>query len=259
MICARSSRCEDMRSNQRRMTVARSLAVRAFHPGSAASAAAIARRVSEAPMLGMEPTVAPVAGFFTAKMPPLSAATQLPSIKHRSRSNSGSASFIAMTPLALSAFENGRDAHAPGSTDRDESAPGCVYFQNFRQRGHDARAGRRERVADCEAAALYIEFRSIDAAKGAGQAEFIPTESRICPGFQRTQHLSGEGLVYLVEIKVLQRQLGVAQHSRNRVRRSHHQAFLFIDVVDRRHLAVTQECQHREIARSGPRFGREQY
>src|ERR1700692_3592658 len=85
-----------MRSNQRRMRTARSLAVRAAQGGSAAAAAAIARRVSPVPMLGTPPSVAAVAGLCTGSVPPPSAPTQLPSMKHCSLNNRGSWSFMGV-------------------------------------------------------------------------------------------------------------------------------------------------------------------
>src|SRR5712672_1583424 len=85
-----------MRSNQRRMSPARSLAVRAAQGGSAAAAAAIARRVSPVPMLGTAPSFAAVAGFCTGSVPPPSAPTQLPSMKPCSLNNRGSWSFIGV-------------------------------------------------------------------------------------------------------------------------------------------------------------------
>ncbi len=65
-------------SNQRRRTAARSLAVLARQAGSAASAAAIARRTSSTPRLGTVPTVSPVAGSVTVIVFLLSASIQLP-------------------------------------------------------------------------------------------------------------------------------------------------------------------------------------
>src|ERR1700736_2309229 len=85
-----------MRSNQRRKSPARSLAVRAAQGGSAAAAAAIARRVSPVPMLGPAPSVAAVAGLCTGSVPPPSAPTQLPSMKHCSLNNRGSWSFMGV-------------------------------------------------------------------------------------------------------------------------------------------------------------------
>src|SRR6185503_7666942 len=61
---------------------ARSLAVLPRQPGSAADAASIARRVSEAPMSGTSATLEPVAGSRTAIVLPLSALHQAPSMKH---------------------------------------------------------------------------------------------------------------------------------------------------------------------------------
>src|SRR5579863_3040664 len=96
---------------------ARSLAVRAAQAGSAAAAAAIARRHSAAPMLGMVPSFAAVAGLWTSMVPLLSADAQPPSMKHDSRSNRGSLRFtpaaatgLTMVAMALEVLEVGRKA-----------------------------------------------------------------------------------------------------------------------------------------------------
>src|ERR1700679_2035729 len=192
------------------MMTARSLAVRAFHAGSAAAAAAIARRVSAAPMLGIEPSLRAVAGFFTSNTAPLSAAAQAPSMKHSSRSNSGSFRCMATGMALLLAFENGRDAHAPCRTDRDQPALAFVFIENFCQGGDYACPGCREWMPDSHAASLDIELRSIDGAERARESEFVAAISRIGPGLEGTKHLPCECLVYFIEVEVLQRQLRLA-------------------------------------------------
>src|ERR1700676_833218 len=130
-----------MSSNQRRSTVARSLAVRAAHAGNAAAADEIARRHSAAPMFGMSPSFSAVAGLCTSKVPPLSAGAQPPSMKHSWRSRRGSLSFMSKRiarSLIGSTFENGRNTHAAGGADRDQSALGPVFIENLRERGDDA-------------------------------------------------------------------------------------------------------------------------
>ena len=59
---------------------ARSFADRCFHSGKARSAAAIARRVSAAPIRGTSAITSPVAGFVTGKVSPDSASTHFPSM-----------------------------------------------------------------------------------------------------------------------------------------------------------------------------------
>ena len=73
---------------------ARSLAVFAAHAGNALPAAAIARRVSAAPMSGTVPSGSPVAGFITSQVAPLSAFTQAPPIWACVRSRSGFFNFM---------------------------------------------------------------------------------------------------------------------------------------------------------------------
>jgi hypothetical protein len=78
---ARSSACARIRSYHLRSTAARSLAVFARQPGNARPAASIARRVSATPMSATCTRVAPVAGFVTGNIRPLSAAAHWPSMK----------------------------------------------------------------------------------------------------------------------------------------------------------------------------------
>jgi len=77
---ARSSVCARISSYHLRSTVARSFAGFARHAGSARCAASIARRVSAAPMSVTSTIFSPVAGSLTAKRPPASASTHLPSM-----------------------------------------------------------------------------------------------------------------------------------------------------------------------------------
>ena len=80
MISARSSCFSSISPDQRRKSLPRSAAVFERQPGSAALAAAIARRVSAAPIFGMLPMASAVAGLLTAMVAPLSEPTHLPSM-----------------------------------------------------------------------------------------------------------------------------------------------------------------------------------
>ena len=69
-----------MRSEKARRNAARSRAGRARHAGSAAAAASIARRVSEAPMRGTCASTSPLAGSWTGNVAPESALVHAPSM-----------------------------------------------------------------------------------------------------------------------------------------------------------------------------------
>src|SRR5580692_201089 len=180
---------------------ARSLAVRARHAGSAAAAAAIARRVSGAPMFGIDPNFFSVAGFVTSKVAPLSAALQLPSMKHSSRSSVGSLSFTdiclnlggsasiarsIVRPQASSAFENRGDAHAARGANRNQPPLGLRLVENLRQRGDNSCTGGRERMTDGEAASLHVQFGAVDRAQRARQLQLVAAIRRVRPGLQST-------------------------------------------------------------------------
>ena len=87
-----------------------------------------------------------------------------------------------------------------------EIRPRLAWFSSriFRERGDDARAGRSERMADREAASLHIESGSINGAESARQLQLVAAENRVGPGLECAQHLSGESLVNLVEVEVLE-------------------------------------------------------
>ncbi len=78
MIIARSSALASIRSFHLRRTALRSLPVLARQAGQALSAAAIARRVSAAPIFGTVPIFSPVAGLVTGQVSALSASHHWP-------------------------------------------------------------------------------------------------------------------------------------------------------------------------------------
>src|SRR5260370_18434729 len=114
--------------------------------------------------------------------------------------------------LISSTLENGRNAHAAGGADRDQSALGPGFIENFREGGDDASAGRGERVADRKAASLHVEFGPIDVAEGSRQSQLVAAEYGIGPGFECAHYLPRESLVDLVEIEILTRPSPVTHH-----------------------------------------------
>src|ERR671910_2565055 len=105
----------------------------------------------------------------------------------------------------MSPFHDRRHPHAAGGADRDQPAAGATLGEQLAERRDDARAGRRERMADRDRTALDVELRAVDGAEGAGEPEPLAAEFLRLPGLERAEHLRGEGLVDLVEVEVLQR------------------------------------------------------
>src|SRR6202166_4762176 len=143
-------------------------------------------------MFGMSPIFSAVAGLRTASVPPFSAPTQAPSMKHSSRSSRGSLRCMVsrITRSANSStLQNGGDAHAARRADRDQAALGLMLIENLGESGDDARAGRGKGVAYREAAAFHVELGSIDAAECAGQSKLVAAEYRVRPCLERAQHL----------------------------------------------------------------------
>ncbi len=63
----------------------------------------------------------------------------------------------------LGRFEDRGHAHSAGRADGDQAAAAAALAQQLRERRDEARAGRRERVADRDAAAFDVELeRSIE-------------------------------------------------------------------------------------------------
>src|SRR6185369_11634094 len=103
-----------------------------------------------------------------------------------------------------SALEDRGDAEPAGGADRDEAASAAILVDDLRQRRQDASAGRGERMAQRDRAALDVHLAAIDLAELAGEADAILAELVVVPGFQRAQHLARERFVDLVEIEILQ-------------------------------------------------------
>src|SRR5690606_4124727 len=150
-----------------------------------------------------------------------------------------------------SAFEDGGDAHAAGCADADEGAAAALFLQQLGSGGNDAGASGGEGVAEGQGAAHHVEPGAIDAAQRRLQAQLVPAELRILPGLERAQHLRREGLVDLVEIEVLQRQVVALEQLRHRPAGRHQQA-LAVHEVHRRHLRIHEVGLHFQAMRRRP-------
>src|SRR3569832_212734 len=84
-------------------------------------------------------------------------------------------------------FDDRGHAHAAGGADRNESAAGAAFLQQFRERRDDARAGRGERMAESERGAVHVEFRGVDAAERLVLAEPVVAIVGVFPGAQRAE------------------------------------------------------------------------
>src|ERR1700677_3668584 len=144
-------------------------------------------------------------------------------------------------PKSASALQNGGDAHAAGRTNGNEPALCLGLVERFRKRGDDAGSGCGKRVAERQTAALDVELGAIDGAEHCRKAQFFLAERGVVPRLEGAQHLSREGLVNLVKIEVLESQARIGEHARHGIRRRHQQALLFLEVIDRSHLPVSQK------------------
>ena len=111
---------------------------------------------------------------------------------------------------------------------------------------NDAAAGGGERVAGGERGSVDVELGAVDGAQRAVQPEAFLAVLLGLPGLQMAQHHRGECLMDLVEVEVLQSYTVAGQQPGNRIGRSHQQAVLAVDVIDRSRLGVDevgQRCQ----------------
>ena len=92
----------------------------------------------------------------------------------------------------------------PPAVQMEISPRAAVLRQQLGEVAHDARAGRRERMAEGDARAPDVQLGAVDGAQRLVAAEHLLAVVGILPGLQRRQHLRGEGLVDLVEVEVLQ-------------------------------------------------------
>ena len=88
-------------------------------------------------------------------------------------------------------------------THRNQATPRFILGKHLGERGHDAPAGCCKRVTGCKRAPPNIEPRPVDSAQRLLQAQTLPTEHGIFPGFEGAQHLRRKRLMNLIEIEVL--------------------------------------------------------
>src|SRR3984893_17309078 len=129
-------------------------------------------------------------------------------------------------PQQYSTLQYRRDAHAAGRANRNQAAFCLIRAQNLGERGNDTGAGGGKRMTDRKAAAFDVQFGPIDGAESGRQTQLLAAEIGIVPRLERAEHLTGESLMNLVEVEVLQAKSGVAQHSRDSVCGRHQEPFL---------------------------------
>ncbi|CAM5744447.1 hypothetical protein MAUB1S_02002 [Mycolicibacterium aubagnense] len=163
------------------------------------------------------------------------------------------ASRIAVTPCPPAAQMEIRPRVGSGPSVRS-----LLLGELLGQLGHDATAGRGERVPRSQRRAVDVELRPVDRPERGVQAEAALAVLGRLPRRERGQHHRGEGLVNLVEVEVLQRQAVAGQQPRHRVGRSHEQAVRAVDVVDGSGFRVDEVGQHRDVPLGGPLVGGQQ-
>src|SRR5690606_23664107 len=115
---------------------------------------------------------------------------------------------VAVSHLRQSslALEDRGYALAACGADRDQAASASALVEGLGERGDDAPAGRRERVARGERAAVHVQLLAVDRAQRLLQPQALLAEDRVLPGLQRAEHLRREGFMDLVEVEVLKAQ-----------------------------------------------------
>src|ERR1700761_3118355 len=101
------------------------------------------------------------------------------------------------------------DAEAAGRADRDQTARGPVGLRELLgERSDDPPAGGPEWVAGTERATVDVELGAIDRPERLVASELLRAERRVLPCLEGAEDLSGERLVDLVGVEVLQREPG---------------------------------------------------
>src|SRR5439155_14126651 len=170
----------------------------------------------------------------------------------------GANSFARHLSLAL---QYRRHAHAARRADRDQATTGAALGKLLGERTDDARASRRKRVSQRNAAALWIELGPIDAAERRGALQLRAAIFRRLPGLERAEHLGCKRFVNFVDIEILQRDTGAVEHRRHGVSGRHEQTLARTDqpgVVDRSDCRMREPGLDWDAVRLRPRFGREQ-
>src|SRR3954471_1001422 len=109
-------------------------------------------------------------------------------------------------------LEDRRDTHAASGADGDQAAARTLLLEHLRQRGDDARTGRREGMTRRETGAVDVELRRIDRSQRAIEAQPVAAIVFGFPCTQRAEHLRGKRLVDFVEVEILQGQAGLLEH-----------------------------------------------
>ena len=128
-------------------------------------------------------------------------------------------------------FEDGGDPHAPCRAHRNQAATAAFSMQQLGENCQNASAGRGKGMAEGDARALDVEFRSVDRAKRPIPPEPVAAIVVRFPSLQGGEHLGRECLVNLILIKILQCQVTLFQEVADGNGRGH-QKPLARDVVD---------------------------
>src|SRR6266545_1399017 len=93
---------------------------------------------------------------------------------------------------APSALQDRRHAHAACGANRDQSAAGAALGKLFGERADDARARRRKRMSQRDAATFWIELGPINASERPNPLQLSAAIFCRLPGLERAKHLRGK-------------------------------------------------------------------
>src|SRR5882672_1196007 len=85
---------------------------------------------------------------------------------------------------------------------------------------HDARAGRADRVAERDGAAVDVELALVERAHGTVEPELFATVLLVLPRRQAAEHLRGEGLVDFPVIEIVEAEAMALEDRRRRMHRA---------------------------------------
>src|SRR5690606_5086410 len=113
-------------------------------------------------------------------------------------------------------FQNGGHAHPSGGADGDQASALSPLLQELAEGADNASACCGKWMTYGQGAALDVHAAAVKAAKGGGPSQNVAAIILAFPGLEGAQDLGGKRFVNLVEVEVLQGQVGGLQQFTDR-------------------------------------------
>src|SRR5581483_1540829 len=148
----------------------------------------------------------------------VSHASRSRSISQRQCFSSNCGSMRSIAP-PLDRFDQHRAAQAAADADRGHAALFAGALQRLQQVQHDARAGRADRMAECDRAAIHVQPALIELAQRAVEPELFAAVLLILPRGEAAKHLRRKGFVDLPVVEIIEAEAVALEDRGRRVHR----------------------------------------